>query len=96
MSETVIEHIRDAHDLRNYLAEWIRQNEPSRDVEHRWLAKYAADLMTQAYNVKAGNHETIKTMVSAFRLQEINYARDHLAKEDAKLEAEASKLQVSV
>lgn len=91
-AKTAVERQIDAHDLRNYLDQFIRQNTCSRDVQMRWLASYAADLMAQAFNVKAGNHETIRAQVEEFRLGEIRKARDELAKQDQVLEAETKKL----
>lgn len=82
----------DAHALRNYLDTFICQNASSRDVEHRWLANYAVDLLTQACNVKAGNHDTIKPLVEKFRLAEIAKAREELAKQAQALDIEAGKI----
>lgn len=82
----------DAHDLRNYIERFIRDNKDSRDVEHRWLAEYAVDLMNCAFDVKAGNHEKIKPLVTGFRLREISCERAELGNADAELEAEAKKL----
>ena|SRR5882724_10278841 len=79
----------DAHDLRNYLDRFVSDNKSCRDVEHRWLASYANDLMVQAYNVKAGNHDTIKAQVNAFRLSEIQEERSKLQDSDLALEEEA-------
>jgi hypothetical protein len=79
----------DAHDLRNYLDRFQKDCYGVRDVEHRWLASYAEDLKTMAFHVKAGNHETIKTQVDAFRLTEIAAERKTLADRDALLEKEA-------
>lgn len=84
----------DAHELRNYLARFVEQNTNSRDVEHRWLAAYANDLMVQAYNVKTGNHDTIRALVEEFRFGEIRKEREKLSKQDAVLEQEAGKLIV--
>lgn len=81
-----------AHDLRNYLDAWIKQNADSRDIEHRWLAAYANDLMHQAYNVKVGNHDTIKKQVHDFRLQEIELERLKLTGEVTKLNGEEARL----
>jgi hypothetical protein len=82
----------DAHDLRNYIERFIRENQHSRDVEHRWLADYAKDLMAQAYNVKAGNHDTIKARVNAFRLLEIEEEKSKLQQAISTLEKEEGKI----
>lgn len=92
MPAVVHPHCIDAHDLRNYLDAFIRQNECSHDVEHRWLASYAADLMARAYDVKIGNHDTIRTMVEAFRMTEIEAARANLAEQDKVLGQEMTRL----
>lgn len=84
----------DAADLRNYVEAFCRQNANSRDVEHRWLAAYAQDLLLQAYNVKTGNHNTIREQVEKFRLGEIAEARKKLAEQDAVLEKEARQFTV--
>lgn len=82
----------DAHDLRNYLSQFQVDNAQSSDVEHRWLAAYAGDLKTQAYNVKIGNHDTIRKQVNEFRLREIEEAKAKLHAEAHKLETEEAKL----
>lgn len=87
MTEVVERRKIDAHELRHYLSLFISDQQNSYDVEHRWLAAYAADLMAQAYNVKTGNHDTIRRQVHEFRLREIDTAR-------AKLNLDADKLQV--
>lgn len=81
----------DAHALRNYLNEFVLQNAGSRDVEHRWLASYAADLMVQAFNVKAGNHNTIRKQVEEFRLQEIAAEKAKLREKIEVLDTEEEK-----
>lgn len=78
----------DAHDLRNFLDNFCRQNASCRDIEHRWLAAYAEDLKLQAYNVKVGNHTTIRKQVEEFRLREIEGKRTQLQKQLAVLESE--------
>lgn len=82
----------DAHALRHYLERFINDNRHSNDVEHRWLAAYAGDLKMMAYNVKTGNHDTIKKQVNDFRLREIaaeceklQESREELEKEEARL-----------
>lgn len=94
MTEVAERRKIDAHELRNYLSLFISDQQNSNDVEYRWLAAYAADLMTQAYNVKIGNHDTIKAQVEEFRLGEIRKKRADLAKQDATLAQEATKLTV--
>ena len=84
----------DAHMLRNYIQEFINANMSCSDVEHRWLASYANDLLTMAYHVKIGNHNTIKAAVTEFRLNEITKARTDLAAKDAAFEQEAHNLRV--
>lgn len=84
----------DAHDLWRRLAAFINANRNSRSVEHRWLACYASDLLRRAWDVHAGNFDTISPLVNDFRLSEIRDERQKLQQRDRELEEEARKLTV--
>lgn len=82
----------DARDLQNYLNQFQQDNSDSGDVEHRWLAQYADDLMKMAFHVKAGNHDTIRKQVNDFRLSEIEAAKNKLQMESDGLTIEENKI----
>lgn len=86
----------DAHDLRNYLHRFQTDNMHSSDVEHRWLAAYAGDLLTMAYHVKNGNRDTIRKQVNEFRLREIEMQSAKLLNDLDALHSEEVKLRLEI
>lgn len=82
----------DAQDLYNFVDRFISTNRNSLHVERRWLAAYAGDLKTMAWNVKNNQRDTIKKQVNEFRLREIDEAKNKLHVEAEKLETEEAKL----
>jgi hypothetical protein len=82
----------DAHELYCVLDRFQSGNANSPSIEHRWLAAYAGDLKTMAWNVKNNQRGTIKKQVNAFRLREIKAAKEKLQAQSILLETEEAKL----